>query len=75
MKPPSSPGDPAERTARLEELLDSIRKRYENLPVPPDALEKLTAKLAADNRELTEEELDWLAAAGAGFGSDDGKKK
>ncbi len=75
MTPPSSPKDPAEKMARLEELLDSIAKRYAQLPVPPEAVEKLAAKLAEDNRELTEEELDWLAAAGTGFVPGDDNKK
>ena len=75
MTPPSSPRDPAEKMARLEELLGSIAKRYENLPVPPDAVGKLAAKLASEARALTEAELDWLAAAGAGFVSDDDNKR
>jgi len=75
MTPPSFPRDPGEKMARLEELLGSIAKRYASLPVPPDAVGKLAAKLAGEARDLTEEELDWLAAAGAGFVSDDDSKK
>ena len=58
---------PLDKDLDLDEQLNALGKCYERSLPPPDAVEKLLQKFHAENRDLTDDELDWLAAAGTGL--------
>ncbi|MGI4847648.1 MAG: hypothetical protein ACRYGK_05870 [Janthinobacterium lividum] len=56
------PSDDAER--QLDDMLAELAAAYERQPVPPSALERLEQRFKRESRQLSEQDLQWLAAAG-----------
>ena len=51
---------------QLDKALDSLAQRYASQPLPPHAEEETLQALKTFMRALSDDELDWLAAAGPG---------
>ena len=51
---------------QLDNALNSLAQRYASQPLPPHAEEETLQALKTFTRALTDDELDWLAAAGPG---------
>ena len=72
--PPKNPQSPrnddfavSEATlGRLDDALDALALRYALLPAQPQAEKKALEALKPFTRALSDDELDWLAAAGPG---------
>ena len=50
----------------LDQSLDLLASRYAQLPAQPGAEQKALAALKPFTKSLSDDELDWLAAAGPG---------
>lgn len=54
-------------SARLDVLLTELAATHSELPVPQEALARLEQRFKRESRLLTEQDLEWLAAAGPLF--------
>jgi len=63
----TSPHD--KKDAAIDALLDQLALQYVQQEPPADAVERIKARLKQDQRGrlLSDNELDWLAAAGDGM--------
>ncbi len=51
---------------QLDNALNSLAQRYASQPIPAHAEEETLQALKTFTRALSDDELDWLAAAGPG---------
>ena len=66
-KPPNDDAAVSEaKLGRLDDALDALALRYALLPAQPQAEKKALEALKPITRALSDDELDWLAAAGPG---------
>lgn len=61
--------------ARLDCLLAQLAGLYAGVAVPSQALESLEQRFERESRQLGEQDLEWLAAAGPLFPRSDLKEK
>ncbi|SFM23263.1 hypothetical protein [Rugamonas rubra] len=52
---------------KLDACLDRLAQWYEQQRPAPDLAARIAARVAACDGELSDEQLDWLSAAGDGF--------
>ncbi|MDB5839541.1 MAG: hypothetical protein JWQ23_1493 [Herminiimonas sp.] len=53
--------------AKLDVLFAVLADAYQALAIPAQAIEKINKKIHDENRKLTDQDLEWLAAAGTDF--------
>ena len=61
---PVASGSTSQLDALLDKSLDLLAKRYAQLPAQPAAEQKALDALKPFTKSLSDDELDWLAAAG-----------
>jgi hypothetical protein len=59
--------DLSSQESKLDDLLAELASAYEKQPVPAHALERLRQRFEQENRIVSDEDLEWLAAAGTGW--------
>lgn len=52
---------------KLDDCLDRLARWYEQQSPAPDLAARIAARVAASDGELSDEQLDWLSAAGDAF--------
>jgi hypothetical protein len=53
-----------DKEAGLDKLLGDLAAHYNSQQPPAGALDRLKRRLKTENRSLSDNDLDWLAAAG-----------
>ena len=60
----TTPELPERDDAPIDRALDALRAAYQRVPVPARGVEGVLQRLRAENRRISDQDLDWLAAAG-----------
>ncbi len=56
---------------KLDAYLRLLAQCYDEQSPAPDLVARIAKKMAAQSGELSDQEMDWLSAAGTGFLPDD----